>query len=295
MRVLWLPGKQDMQLASFRLRCWYFHQELQRRGVQSTIYRRGPLPEADVAIFQKAYTPQHVQLAHTLKARKVRLLYNLSDIVPAGVANFAGTIQLLALCDHVLVNDYALGEFFVNQHNPHWSVLEDPYDWTLAPAAHFYTPFQPRVFWHGPDKNYRLFVLPLQKNLIFTPEIVTEKTKPKWDLALFPNYVKPFEIGFAPLPLENPNILGKSSNKIVGYMALGLSVIASDHPAYRRIIQHGENGFLGVSTDDFNAAYTELCEPGRRRRVAEAGYETVVNRFSVTTLTDNLFDILKSL
>ncbi len=294
MKIVWIVGQQDMLLASFRLRCWYFHQELQRRGgVSSTIYRGGRFPLADVVILQKAFFPRHVQLARELKGQGVRLVYNLSDVVPAGTVNFVGTVQLLALSDRVIVNSRSLGEFFVNRYNPDWAVVEDPYDWTLAPSEHENGGDRPKVFWHGASKNHRLFVAPLRSTLHFPVEALTDRTNPRWDLLLFPDYVRPFEIGFAPLPLHNVYILGKSSNKIVGYMALGLAVIASDHPSYREVISNGENGFLGVTVVDFNTAYEHLCDPVFRRQMAEAGYQSVLDRFSVSTLTDKLLAVLQ--
>ena len=292
MKIVWIAGRRDVLLASFRLRCWYFHQELQRRGISSTIYRGGRFPPADVVIFQKAFSPCHVRLARELKEQGLRLIYNLSDVVPAGTVNFAGTVQLLALSDRVIVNSHSLGKFFVNRYNPDWSVVEDPYDWTLAPSEHENGGAKPKVFWHGSSKNHRLFVAPLRSTLHFPVEALTDRTNPRWDLSLFPDYVRPFEIGFAPLPLHNPYVLGKSSNKIVGYMALGLAVIASDHPSYREVIKHGENGFLGVTVNDFNTAYERLRDPVLRRQMAQAGYETVIDRFSVPTLTEKLLRAL---
>ena len=292
-RIVWIAERQDIRFASFRLRCWYFHQELQRRGIPSTIYRGGRFPPADVVILQKVFSPRHVRLARDLKEQGICLMYNLSDGVPAGTINFAGTVQLLALCDRVIVNGRSLGEFFVNRYNPDWSVVEDPYDWTFAPSKHKNGKTRPRVFWHGSSKNYRLFVASLRFKLHFSVEALTDRTNPRWDLALFPDYVRPFEVGFAPLPLHNVYVLGKSGNKIVGYMALGLAVIASDHPSYREVIRHGENGLLGVTADDFNAAYEHLCDPVFRRRVAETGYQSVLDRFSVSTLTDKLLAVLQ--
>jgi hypothetical protein len=294
MRIVWVVAKPDMLLASFRLRCWYFHQELQQRGISSTIYQKGRFPSADLVIFQKAFSSRHVRLARELKAKGICLVYNLSDVVPAGTVNFAGTVRLLGLSDHVIVNSRSLGEFFVNRYNPNWSVVEDPYDWTLAPSRHENRGNKPKVFWHGSHKNHRLFVVPLRPRLRFPVEHLTDQTNPKWTLALFPDYARPFEIGFAPLPLHNPYVLGRSSNKIVGYMALGLAVIASDHVSYREVIAHGDNGFLGVTASDFNVAYERLRDPLLRRQMAEAGYQSVLDRFSVSTLTDKLLTILHS-
>jgi len=102
------------------------------------------------------------------------------------------------------------------------------------------------------------------------------------------------EIGFAPLPLDNIFVYGKSSNKVVGYMAAGLAVIASDHPAYREVIASSENGYLGRTPGDFNAAYEQLRDPVLRQALSQLGYETVVRDYSIEALTEKLLEALQA-
>lgn len=292
MRIVWITENTNIQFASFRLRVWYFHQELQRQGVHSVIYRRGRIPKADVVIFQKAFSPRWLKLARQLKENGVRLIYSLSDVVPVGTVNFAGTVQMLALADDVLVCSRFLGEGFVQRYNPRWFVIEDPYDFLTPEPPTMQRGEQPSVFWHGFSKNHRLFVEPLRPMLNFQVHAVTEITQPRWELARLPNLMKLHEVGFAPLPLHNINIFGKSSNKVVGYMAAGLAVIASDIPSYRDVIVTGENGYLGRAPDDYNASYGTLRDPVHRQRVAQAGYETVRDRFSPRRLTERLLQVI---
>jgi hypothetical protein len=294
MKIVWITGKNDLQFASFRLRCWYFHQELLKQGVSSSIYRRGRFPKADVVIFQKVFSERFLRLAFELKSQGTRLVYNLSDIAPPGTVNFAGTIQLLSIADHVIACSRFLGESFVNRYNPGWSVVEDPYDFCLPIPPVVSQGRQPAVFWHGFIKNKRLFIDPLQANLGFSVFTWTDQSQPPWSLKDLPKVMSRYEIGFAPLPLENILVYGKSSNKVVGYMAAGLAVIASDHPAYRELIVSNENGFLGRTTGDFNAAYEKLRDPVLRQAVSQGGYETVLPNYSIETLTKKLLETLEA-
>jgi hypothetical protein len=52
MKIARIAGKNDLQLAFFRPRCWYFHQELRKWGISSEIYRRGRFPKADIVILR---------------------------------------------------------------------------------------------------------------------------------------------------------------------------------------------------------------------------------------------------
>jgi len=293
MKIVWITGKHDLQFASFRLRCWYFHQELLKRGVSSSIYRRGRFPKADIVILQKVFSERFLKLAIELKSQGVRLVYNLSDIAPPGTVNFSGTIQLLSIADQVIPCSRFLGESFVNRYNPSWAVVEDPYDFCLSSPPAVHQGRQPTVFWHGFFKNKRLFIDPVQSNLDFPVFAWTDKSHPPWSLKDLPMVMGQHEIGFAPLPLDNIFVYGKSSNKVVGYMAAGLAVIASDHPAYREVIASSENGFLGRTPRDFNAAYEQLLDPVLRQALCHHGYETVVRKFSIQALTKKLLEVLQ--
>lgn len=57
------------------------------------------------------------------------------------------------------------------------------------------------------------------------------------------------QIGIAPL-VDNAFNESKSHIKFLDYAALGLATVASDVPAYREVIKHGENGLLVQSNDD---------------------------------------------
>lgn len=292
MRVVWVADKTDVQFASFRLRVWHLHKELQRRGIDSIIYRRGRFPQADVVILQKAFSPRWLRLGQQLKAKGVQLIYSLSDVVPAGTRPFAVAVQLLALADAVIVCSRFLGEGFVQRYNPSWFVIEDPFDF-LAPAPRTMRQgTHPTVFWHGFAKNQRLFVDPLRPLLRFQVHTLTETTQPRWSLDRLPSITEQHEIGFAPLPLYNLYVFGKSSNKVVGYMAAGLAIVASDAPAYRDVIVAGQNGYLGCSAKDYNTAYELLRDPIHRQRIAQAGYETVKDRFSPSHLTERLLKVI---
>lgn len=89
------------------------------------------------------------------------------------------------------------------------------------------------------------------------------------------------DIGLYPLPDEEW-VLGKSGLKALQYMALGIPVVATDIGAARRIIEHGTNGFLVGTDEEWVRTIRRLAEdPELRRRVGEAGRRTVEERFSV--------------
>src|SRR5207249_7898024 len=78
-------------------------------------------------------------------------------------------------------------------------------------------------------------------------------------------------IGIAPLP-DTPWERGKCGVKVLQYMGCGLPVVASPVGVHRRIIRHGENGFLAASPAEWRNALRQLMDdPGLRQRLGAAG------------------------
>ena len=82
-------------------------------------------------------------------------------------------------------------------------------------------------------------------------------------------------------------------------MAAGLPIIASDLPAHRDIIRHGETGFLVSSQEELQKALEHLSDPSTNRRFGDAARAVAIERYGTwqdcaerymtayRTLTDN--------
>ena len=84
-----------------------------------------------------------------------------------------------------------------------------------------------------------------------------------------------------PLP-ETPWARGKCGYKLIQYMACGLPVVASPVGVNRRIVEHGVNGFLAETEDEWRKAIeTLLHDPDLRRRMGLAGRAKVEREYSL--------------
>lgn len=100
------------------------------------------------------------------------------------------------------------------------------------------------------------------------------------------------DVGIMPLP-DAPFERGKCGYKLVQYMACGLPVIAPPVGAASEIIEHGHNGFLVRSDDEWIAALAELREsPELRARMGAAGRKTVEERYSMQVTAPRLQKLL---
>jgi glycosyltransferase involved in cell wall biosynthesis len=92
-----------------------------------------------------------------------------------------------------------------------------------------------------------------------------------------------FDAGIMPLP-DTPWERGKCAYKLLQVMAAGKPVIASPVGANRQVVQHGINGFLAETPEEWSEALRKLAaSPDLRarmgveaRKTAEQGYSTAV-------------------
>jgi glycosyltransferase involved in cell wall biosynthesis len=76
---------------------------------------------------------------------------------------------------------------------------------------------------------------------------------------------------------------GKCGLKVLQYMAAGLPVVANPVGMHAILIQHGENGFLADTPDEWTEAVSTLArDPALRRRLGHAGRRRLEAEYSLT-------------
>ena len=103
-----------------------------------------------------------------------------------------------------------------------------------------------------------------------------------------------FDVGIMPLA-DDLWSLGKCAYKLIQYMAVGLPVVASPVGMNRKVVNHGINGFLATTPDEWRAAlWTLASEPDLRRRMGDSGRQIVADSYSLAVLTPVLIEALRS-
>ena len=102
-----------------------------------------------------------------------------------------------------------------------------------------------------------------------------------------------FDIGLMPLT-DDAWAKGKCGFKALQYMALEIPCVASPIGVNELIIESGKNGFLCSTQDEWIASLEKLIEDkSLRKNLGEAGRQTVVERFSVSSNSTNFFSLTK--
>ena len=104
-----------------------------------------------------------------------------------------------------------------------------------------------------------------------------------------------FDIGIMPLP-DDEWSRGKCGLKGLQYMAVGVATLMSPVGVNRDIVQHGVNGFLPDTPENWLSCLCQLVESSElRRRLGEAGRRTVEDGYSVRVWRDKYLQIFASL
>lgn len=115
-----------------------------------------------------------------------------------------------------------------------------------------------------------------------------------WSEAAEVALIQSMDVGVMPLPYT-PWARGKCGYKLIQYMACGLPVVASPVGVNRDIVEHGVNGFLAESDDDWRKAIeTLLGDADLRRRMGAAGRKKVEEQYSLQVWGPRVAQMLRS-
>ncbi len=93
--------------------------------------------------------------------------------------------------------------------------------------------------------------------------------------------IQAMDIGIMPLP-DEPWARGKCGYKLIQYMACGLPVVASPVGVNAEIVEHGVNGFLATTEQEWAEAIRQLAaDPQLRARMGAEGRRKVEREYSL--------------
>lgn len=104
-----------------------------------------------------------------------------------------------------------------------------------------------------------------------------------------------FDIGIMPLP-DDEWAKGKCGLKGLQYMALEIPTIMSPVGVNTEIIQHGVNGYLASTPEEWVRCISDLIEnPSLRQKMGQAARQTVIDKYSVEANKGHYLSIFNSL
>jgi glycosyltransferase involved in cell wall biosynthesis len=115
-----------------------------------------------------------------------------------------------------------------------------------------------------------------------------------WSLESERRALQAFDVGIMPLQ-DDPFSRGKCSFKAILCMSRGLPVVVSPVGANRELVEHGVNGFLAATRDEWTSCLGALVEdPGLRSQMGVNAVATIERSFSTDVVLKGLEDVLRS-
>jgi glycosyltransferase involved in cell wall biosynthesis len=115
----------------------------------------------------------------------------------------------------------------------------------------------------------------------------------KWSLEREPADIQSFDVGIMPLP-DTPFERGKCGYKLLQYFACGRPAIASPVGVNSQIIDHGVNGFLASTIDQWIQALRVLkSDASLRRRMGQLGRQKIEGPYSIENTAPRLASLLR--
>jgi len=105
--------------------------------------------------------------------------------------------------------------------------------------------------------------------------------------------ISSFDIGIMPL-LDGSFERGKCGYKLIQYMACGLPVVASPVGVNCQIVEHGVNGFLAETPEQWEQALqTLLADADLRQRMGQAGRKKVEQEYCIQVTGPKMAALLR--
>ncbi|MCP5348425.1 MAG: glycosyltransferase family 4 protein [Gammaproteobacteria bacterium] len=102
----------------------------------------------------------------------------------------------------------------------------------------------------------------------------------EWDLNSEARWLLESDIGVMPL-FDREYEKGKCAFKLIQYASAGMPLVASPVGMNREVIQHGVNGFLAETEEDWHSAIARLLEqPSLRSEMGSQAYATFSKKYT---------------
>jgi len=263
-----------------------------------------------VFIYREAIMLGSIYFEKQLRKQNAKIIFDFDDSIwlndvsdgnknLAWLKNPEKTQEICELADMVIVGNQYLADY-AKQFNKNVVIVPTTIDtgyhssetkkdsqkicigWTGTSTTlkHFKT-IEP-VLYKLKEKYGELVCFKLINNADYKNDILQLETT-YWNKEQEIEQLQEIDIGIMPLPNDKWS-KGKCGFKGLQYMALEIPSVMSPVGVNTEIIEHGENGFLADSEEEWFQVLSELIENKQLRAdIGKAGRETVERRFSVNS------------
>ena len=308
--ISWLPAG-DINTASTRLRCFSMHEKLKLLGHESTI---GFDPSAGILLVQKLCDTSVLQKVYSFKKLGKPVVFDIDDFHSGCWGTDFQIRSMIRTADLVITanqeqRDYVRRIYPESESCRHGvCFLPNPIDYQIHKPhrREHINGRRLRIGWFGNSVNLSSMdglIETLRSTrhskvfLITNPDpLIREKwswaTVIPWSVEGFPSLVSSLDIIVLNHPDEEPRCF-KSAHKMVISVCLGIPVVASDTPDYRRVAESsGVADYLFRDPEKLEELLRKLRDPGARNEYLASSQDLMWSQFNIDTTGNRLVEIL---
>lgn len=292
----------DETVGSSRIHGLNISRELNRQGVASFIIQKpGNYQEEleqsyytqkkllksrlDVVVFQRVHLKAD-EFVRKLQAAGTKTVYIMADY-------FETNMPLL--CDHTIVVSDPLKQFLIDKgvSKNKIEVIPDAVETDHSICKNYDTEKQTkiRVVWVGNAMHWPTLdkiITALKEPEFADYELITisthENSTIQWNLKTIWNDILRCDVAVVPAQTATKEGLAKSNNRVTMFKAIGLPVICSPLPMYKKVINHGVNGYIAESLDEWKKYMLLLKDEKVRMDVGLAGRDDIFKEYSLQNI-----------
>lgn len=290
----------DERVGSSRIQGFNISRELNRLGVASFIIQRPRVykdwfalnyytkkkilaSRFDVVVFQRVHHDAG-DFVRQLRTAGTRTVFVMADYFPTAMPR---------LCDRVIVVSETLRQFLIDDGVAPSAidVVPDALETGESLCKRYDAePGRPlRVVWVG-NKGHWGTLGPVREALgnpgLADLELVTISDHPeasvRWDVRTVWDEILQCDIAVVPADTSTREGLAKSNNRVTMFKALGLPVICSPLPSYRKVIAHGVSGYFADRPEEWADCLLVLRDKSVREAVGLADREAIFQRYALS-------------
>ncbi len=289
----------DYQTASSRLQGYHVHDYLRGRGWNSHLLLAPPhmisgldMPtpyepsvpfgnSGDIVVFQKLHGPRTSSWIQSLRRRGMRTIFVDCDMPLK--------LDEARLVDRVVTPSEALATAYRSCGIDSVVQIPDAAECFQRPILRANDQRTRRCVWFGfwvpsrrADVEFARELVSQVPDLELTVISTSDDADVGWDLETFFDHLAEYDFSLLPV-VDHGSIEArvKSANRATQSMAVGVPVAASPLPAYTHVVEHGKNGYLCNTTEDWLTAIDALMDESRRYQIASNGYEFAAANYSM--------------
>lgn len=302
-RAVWFVPVADESDAAIRLRRLNISKNIRILGYESVVFEPYYIMKNDdiwdivkdynVYIFSQFDKRQH-ELMLFLKQKNPRAIL-LRDHCEA-MFGLEYEAECFIASDAVVCSSHYLRDLSILEGFPHSYTIEDSIediDYSKYPPH--YESRNRAVFMGGYGQS-RIVSEILKPHIFHAGYDITlitenESAGKKWSLDTWADDFYDNDVALCSQPAY---MLAKSNVKVVNAMAFGMPVLASPIPSYKRIIEHGVNGFLCPSIEDWGKYLRELKDLDLRKKIGQNALNTA-QEFTPKRIATKWLDLFNTL